>query len=336
MWIRTSLFSVTAATLAYSAFGCSSKSDCLELRTCTRGDASSAKPEAGEGGATPLPTFTGARSNEGGGGRGGAAGSETPAGTNVGSACDEEGERACLATGNGSVLECTDGAWSLLESCIRGARCDSARARCAPIVPGCERLSAGGSFCRGQTRVTCGPDLVTSEEEECEGRCAGGQCVPASCGDGVPQEGETCDDGNDDDDDACTNACQLPACGDAIVSGDEECDDGNDDNRDGCTDQCIATECGNGVVEGEEECDDGNDDETDGCLSSCESVVCGDSKIAGAEECDDGNTDDDDECPSTCKNALCGKPSSAKGARPATTAILSTTTSPRIGARPNP
>lgn len=313
MWIRTSLVSVTAAVLGYSAFGCSSTSDCLEKRTCTTGSVNSAKPEAGEGGDGSVSMITGGRSS---GGAGGSTGGTTPVpkggsgglpmGTTVGAACEEDGERLCHATGNGSVLECADGEWTLLESCVRGTRCESSRARCAPIVPGCERLAPGSSFCQEQTRVTCGPDLVTSEEEECSGRCAGGKCVAASCGDGVPQEGEACDDGNTDDDDACTSACQLPTCGDAIVSTDEECDDGNDDNRDGCTSDCIATECGNAVVEGEEECDDGNGDETDACLSTCDAVVCGDSVIAGAEECDDGNTDDDDRCPSTCKPAECG------------------------------
>ena len=37
-----------------------------------------------------------------------------------------------------------------------------------------------------------------------------------------------CDDGNQDDNDACTNACAPASCGDTIVQADvEECDDGN-------------------------------------------------------------------------------------------------------------
>ncbi len=304
MWIRNSYVAVTVALL-----GCSSESECLEKKTCTTGSIDAAKPETGEGGAPTEPVASGGRGDVASGGapsssKGGSG--PGPTATSVGAACDGEGERICNTTGSGSILECVDGEWKRLESCVRGSRCDTSQVRCAPIVPGCERLAAGSSFCRAQTRVTCGPDLVTSEEEECAGRCAGGNCVAASCGDGVPQEEEVCDDGNTDDDDACTSACELPACGDGIVSAGEECDDGNDDNSDGCTSDCVAAECGNGVVEGEEECDDGNDDETDSCLNTCEAVVCGDGLIAGAEECDDANTDDDDACPSTCKNAECG------------------------------
>ncbi len=270
MWIRSSFVAVTVAFL-----GCSSASECLEKKTCTTGSIDAAKPEAGEGGAPIAPIATAGRGDAGSGGTPSSSQGESapaPTGTSVGAPCDEDGARVCNTTGSGSILECVDGEWTRLESCVRGSRCDTRLVRCAPIVPGCERLSAGSSFCRAQTRVTCGPDLVTSEEEECAGRCAGGKCVAASCGDGVPQEGEVCDDGNTDDDDTCTSACQLPSCGDAIVSAGEECDDGNDDNRDGCTSDCVAAECGNAVVEGEEQCDDGNDDETDDCSSSCEEL----------------------------------------------------------------
>jgi cysteine-rich repeat protein len=46
---------------------------------------------------------------------------------------------------------------------------------------------------------------------------------------------ELCDDGNDIDTDACTNACEPATCGDGIVhEGVEECDDGNQVDGDGC------------------------------------------------------------------------------------------------------
>lgn len=40
----------------------------------------------------------------------------------------------------------------------------------------------------------------------------------ARCGDGVVNGGETCDDGNRVNDDACTNICRVPRCGDAILN----------------------------------------------------------------------------------------------------------------------
>jgi cysteine-rich repeat protein len=53
-------------------------------------------------------------------------------------------------------------------------------------------------------------------------------CVPAStCGNGVVEEGEQCDDGNRENGDSCTNACRFNVCGDGFVrSGIEQCDSG--------------------------------------------------------------------------------------------------------------
>ncbi|MBL9102788.1 MAG: DUF4215 domain-containing protein [Myxococcales bacterium] len=132
------------------------------------------------------------------------------------------------------------------------------------------------------------------------------------CGDGVVDEGEGCDDGNEDDEDACPSGAQgacagEAACGDGLVwAGQEECDDGNTMNGDGCEEDCTETptaECGNGVMEAGEGCDDGNAVDEDGCPSGaqggCQPASCGDGIVwSGTEGCDDGNTDDTDGCPS--------------------------------------
>jgi cysteine-rich repeat protein len=56
----------------------------------------------------------------------------------------------------------------------------------------------------------------------------------AYCGNGQLEAGEACDDGNQVDNDACTNVCKLASCGDGIIYGTyEQCDDGNDSNGDG-------------------------------------------------------------------------------------------------------
>ena len=97
------------------------------------------------------------------------------------------------------------------------------------------------------------------------------------CGNGFPNEGEACDDGNDDDTDACLSTCEEASCGDGVVwAGMEECDDGNDDDTDDCLNTCVAASCGDGVVwAGMEECDDGNEDDTDDCLSDCTIPMAG-------------------------------------------------------------
>jgi cysteine-rich repeat protein len=63
----------------------------------------------------------------------------------------------------------------------------------------------------------------------------------------------------------------APTCGNGVVDPGEECDDGNTNSADGCTNAC--TLCGNGVTTAPEQCDDANLIAGDGCESEC--VVTG-------------------------------------------------------------
>ena len=65
-------------------------------------------------------------------------------------------------------------------------------------------------------------------------------CVdPAAgyCGDGAVNGAEACDDGNSNDNDACSNLCQLN-CGNGVINAGEECDDGNRTDGDLCSAAC--------------------------------------------------------------------------------------------------
>ena len=122
--------------------------------------------------------------------------------------------------------------------------------------------------------TACPPEAVFHGASPCESadecetlqQCLGGLCLDASCGDGVVQSGETCDDGNTEDDDECTTRCEPPRCGDGLLQQSEDCDDGNEVDRDRCRNNCELATCGDGVLRldlmpgetGAEACDDGN------------------------------------------------------------------------------
>jgi len=153
--------------------------------------------------------------------------------------------------------------------------------------------------------------------------------VTTLCGNGVPDLGEQCDDGNTDPCDGCLNNCILHTniCGDGYPCEDEECDDGNDDPCDGClSGSCTlhTSFCGDGYKCGIESCDDGNavtekcaygltvPNETV-CSSSCGNVPClttycgdGITDTNNDEECDDHNTQNTDACKNDCRENFCG------------------------------
>lgn len=75
----------------------------------------------------------------------------------------------------------------------------------------------------------CKDDPVPAEE------------ILASCGNGIVEEDEQCDDGEANSDtaaDACRTSCRLPACGDGVLDSEEACDDGDGWGGDGCDPAC--------------------------------------------------------------------------------------------------
>ncbi|MFH2063126.1 MAG: DUF4215 domain-containing protein [bacterium] len=103
--------------------------------------------------------------------------------------------------------------------------------------------------------------------------------APGRCGNGITETDEQCDDGNSQNNDACTNICQNNVCGDGFVNaaGGEMCDSGESNNSpcipeygqscSYCTSACrLGTVsggyCGDGVIQspsssppGPERCD---------------------------------------------------------------------------------
>ncbi|HEV8324867.1 MAG TPA: DUF4215 domain-containing protein [Myxococcota bacterium] len=118
--------------------------------------------------------------------------------------------------------------------------------------------------------------------------------APVTCGDGTLDPPlEECDDGaagnSNTIPDACRTNCQLPSCGDGVTDTGEQCDDANFIPGDGCDAACLLEAvCGDGMVGGTEECDDANPVNSDACLTTCLFAFCGDGYLqTGVEACED-------------------------------------------------
>ncbi len=151
------------------------------------------------------------------------------------------------------------------------------------------------------------------------------QELSPTCGNGIVQSGEQCDDGNANNNDACTNTCKTAICGDNIVyTGFEQCD-GNSrtctinsyNGLQSCNAQCngfgtcTATErCGDGILNGNETCDEGVlNGQPNKCNNICTGItasVCGNGAVESGEQCDDGNAINTDACLNSCVSAVCG------------------------------
>jgi len=216
-----------------------------------------------------------------------AHGGDPCAGT--GQRCDEAAQR-CL------VLECTslsdqacdDGNACTDDSCnVAGGTCQHV-SNTSPCSDGnaCTTgdTCAGGS-CQAGTPLVCDDgDVCTSDACEATTGCVftaaptGCPPEPASCGNGVLDAGEECDDGNTLDGDGCQSGCVLPVCGDGVRDAGEQCDDGganSDVAPDACRTDCTPARCGDGVIDAAEQCDLGNTASPTCCTGSCRLAVAG-------------------------------------------------------------
>ncbi len=118
--------------------------------------------------------------------------------------------------------------------------------------------------------------------------------LSSGCGNGAPDAGEECDDGNRVNDDGCNQDCVLERCGDGIINASEACDagpDNSDESPDSCRTDCSLPSCGDGVIDSSEQCDDGSansDTRANACRSDCTNPRCGDSVVDLGEECEPG------------------------------------------------
>ena len=163
-----------------------------------------------------------------------------------------------------------------------GEECDDAN---ADNTDSCLNTCVSASCGDGNVQVgveECDDGANNGQPNYCNDTCSG--MVPATCGNGIIESGETCDDGNTTTETCtygqtsctvCNGSCQGAAgatsyCGDATTDtvNRETCDDGDDNGEPNlCNSGCSGTTdsvCGNGVEEAGEECDGG-----DGCSDTC-------------------------------------------------------------------
>jgi cysteine-rich repeat protein len=150
-----------------------------------------------------------------------------------------------------------------------------------------------------------------------DGTCFGGLCLPAGCGNGRIDNGETCDDGNNTSGDGCSADCRSnETCGNGVVdsSKNEQCDDGTNADGSTCEHDCTLPVCGNGILDPglNEACDAGSaasNNPDAPCRPNCQLPRCGDGVVDSGrgELCDDGNNTAGDGCSGDCKSTeVCG------------------------------
>ena len=130
-----------------------------------------------------------------------------------------------------------------------------------------------------------------------------------TCGDGVIEAPETCDDGNAKPGDGCDGNCQTEKNWVCATPGKP------------CVSKPTSSVCGNGVIEDGETCDLGSakNDGTQGCSATCQAVpgwtcpatgeactrdaYCGDGNVQTTlgEQCDDGTNNGQQGCSATCQ-----------------------------------
>jgi len=211
---------------------------------------------------------------------------ETPPACDQDNICDP-GEDAstcmdCINCGDGKIdpgEACDDGNTDDTDDCVR----------CNPAACGDAAVHTGVESCDD------GPDNSDewSAAKHCNASC---QAYAPHCGDGTCQA-------DVEDASACPEDGCKAVCGNGVMEATEACDDGNQDDTDACLGTCEAASCGDGQVRvGVEDCDDANSENTDACLNTCKAASCGDGFVqADTEACDDKNAVNDDACSDACE-----------------------------------
>jgi fibro-slime domain-containing protein len=152
----------------------------------------------------------------------------TMAGDGCSATCQIEIGWVCPAPNQPCIIDCGDGILTGPE-------------QCDPPNPG----HGCSATCTFEPGWFCTPPAPRSPDA---GAPPPSMCMKTTCGNGIKEGNEPCDDGNLIDGDGCSAQCTLEPdcssgtclskCGDGILLPPEQCDDGNTTNGDGCSSTC--------------------------------------------------------------------------------------------------
>ncbi len=183
----------------------------------------------------------------------------------------------------------------------------------------CMRTSCGDGI--RNNGEACDPTAPHAGADSNGAALCNSDCTVSACGDGKVNAGagETCDDGNAVDTDACPsgaanpNKCKVARCGDGkVFTGVEQCDTGNTTDTASCyAAKCTTSTCGDGHINtvAGEACDNGALNGTPGnaCNAFCQAPSCGNGQIDSGEQCDSGTGHPNiATCDSDCTKPVCG------------------------------
>lgn len=216
-----------------------------------------------------------------------------------GTACTDDGltcstdlcsSGSCVhAAGNsGTVCEAGD----IVGDCYADATCTGSSTACPS-----RGAATAGTACRADETST-----LCDKADTCDGSSTSCTDVFES---GVKVTGGVCCAGTSAT--ATNTSCQI-ACRDGTLDAGEQCDDGNQINNDYCSNVCTSAVCGDGIVQGVagEQCEPPNAND---CRANCTMVTqppppppppptsfCGDGIVGSGEQCEPPGT-------MTCSNA---------------------------------
>jgi len=183
----------------------------------------------------------------------------------------------CLVECGNGILDpgeqCDDGNTGGCDACSPTCQVQAAPVCGDGVVsPGCELCDDGNTFSGDGCGPTCDVELSNCCSGQCPGPvgCDNNACESAVCG-LLPHCCFNCWDSQCAavaKQILCTDLCNT--CGNGITEPGETCDDGNVIAGDGCSETCqFEAVCGNNIAEPGETCDDGNATAGDGCSATC-------------------------------------------------------------------